>query len=77
MGLNLLQSELTLIAVIILDLLFSVTSPVGVLIGLYVDYEITNSTVVPVLSGVLQGIACGTFLYITCFEVLPRELEQG
>lgn len=77
MGLNLLQSELALIAVIILDFLFSVTSPVGVLIGMYVDYKISNSVVVPILSGVLQGIACGTFLYITCFEVLPRELEQG
>lgn len=77
MGLNLLQSELALITVIILDFLFSVTSPIGLLVGLYVDYEISGSVEVAVLSGVLQGIACGTFLYITCFEVLPRELEQG
>ena len=77
MGLNLLQSELALIAVVILDFVFSITSPMGVLVGLYIDCEISNSLKVTILSGILQGIACGTFLYITCFEVLPRELEQG
>lgn len=28
-------------------------------------------------SGILQGLAAGTFLYITLFEVLPKELAGG
>ena len=28
------------------------------------------------ISGILQSIACGTFLYITSFEILPHELNQ-
>lgn len=30
-----------------------------------------------VVNAVLQGLACGTFFYVTFFEVLPHELNQG
>lgn len=30
-----------------------------------------------VAASVLQAIACGTFLYITTFEVIPHELHNG
>ncbi|KAL3250033.1 hypothetical protein MRX96_055645 [Rhipicephalus microplus] len=28
------------------------------------------------LNGILQGLACGTFLYVTFFEVLPHEMSH-
>ncbi|XP_054285377.1 zinc transporter ZIP1-like [Macrosteles quadrilineatus] len=74
-GLSLLQSQLRLVAVVALDVLFALMSPLGMVVGLYVDT--LHSVRQQLFSGMLQGIACGTFLYITCFEVLPRELSQG
>jgi len=28
------------------------------------------------VNGILQGLACGTFLYVTFFEVLPHEFNK-
>lgn len=50
------------------NLFFCVTSPLGVGIGLGIS-EIEASFTTAAVSGSLQGIACGTFLYVTFFEV--------
>lgn len=75
-GLNLLQSKLHLASVLALDVLFALMSPSGLLAGLYID-SYQPGPRQQLFSGMLQGIACGTFLYITCFEVLPREFHSG
>ncbi|CAI2292598.1 unnamed protein product [Caenorhabditis sp. 36 PRJEB53466] len=36
-----------------------------------------DETLAAAVSSVLQAIACGTFLYITTFEVIPHELHGG
>merc|ERR1712130_391118 len=60
LGLNIAQSDLSVKAFVWSNVLFSLSSPLGVAI----------------CNGVLQGIAGGTFLYITFFEVLPHELNK-
>ncbi|XP_076035925.1 zinc transporter ZIP1-like isoform X2 [Oratosquilla oratoria] len=76
LGLNMVQSRLTLFQMISANLFFCVTSPVGVGIGMGIT-EMQTTLTTALISGTLQGIACGTFLYVTFFEVLPHEMNNG
>ncbi|XP_003745363.1 zinc transporter ZIP1 [Galendromus occidentalis] len=49
---------------------FSAMAPIGILATLLL------SEAPPLVSGVLQCIAAGTFVYITFFEILPHELNS-
>jgi len=74
LGLNLVQSKLKLKTIILLNLLFSVTTPTGIAVGIAIT-DLSNSAGTSLVSGLLQGIACGTFLFVTFFEVLPHEMN--
>lgn len=74
-GLNLVQSRLKLGKIIISNLGFCIASPVGIAIGIILEkFESPNS--LTITNGILQGLACGTFLYVTFFEVLPHEFNK-
>ena len=52
----------------------SLNTPLGILIGILVTLHMENATGGHILLiGVLQGLAAGTLLYITFFEVLARD----
>ena len=73
LGLNLAQSHgMTVKYFTVANLIFSLASPIGMAIGIAVS-DLQQSVPRDVANGVLQGIAGGTFLYITFFEVLPHE----
>lgn len=56
-------------------LVFAATSPLGIAIGLLITHlESINGSL---LVGSLQGMAAGTFLYVTFLEVLPHEFRSG
>merc|ERR1719318_917287 len=74
LGLNIAQSSLTLRSFVISNVIFSLSSPLGVGIGMAMG-GLPPSLTTDVCNGALQGIAGGTFLYITFFEVLPHELN--
>jgi len=74
LGLNIAQSQLSVRAFVWSNVLFSVSSPVGVAIGIGLS-DLPETLAPMICNGVLQGIAGGTFLYITFFEVLPHELN--
>lgn len=76
LGLNLVQSSLSLASIIRGNLLFSVTSPVGIAIGIGI-IDLSDSPSSSLINGLLQGIACGTFMYVTFFEVLPHEFNNS
>lgn len=76
LGLNLMQTELSLASVIKSNCLFSITSPLGMGIAVVLE-EFGHSINSSILNGILQGLACGTFIYVTFFEVLPHELSQS
>lgn len=76
LSLNLVQSNLKTSVIVKLTLIFCIAAPIGLGIGMVV-MEGMDSLHSLVLSGVLQGMACGTFLYVTFFEVLPHELNNS
>ncbi|XP_043225708.1 zinc transporter ZIP1-like [Amphibalanus amphitrite] len=57
-------------------LVFSGASPLGLGIGWAVT-DAGSSLAGDTANAVLQGVACGTFLYITFFEVLPHEFRDN
>jgi len=74
LGLNIAQSDLSVKSFVISNIMFSIASPIGVGIGIAVA-DLPSSLPQDICNGLLQGIAGGTFLYITFFEVLPHELN--
>lgn len=76
LGLNLVHSKLQRSSAYKGIVFFSLTSPVGIVIGLVVMDFVTGLPML-VTSAILQGFAAGTFLYVTFFEVLPHELNSG
>ncbi|KAG7159522.1 Zinc transporter ZIP1-like 1 [Homarus americanus] len=76
LGLNMVQSKLSVSQMLMANMFFCVTSPLGVGIGMGI-MEMQASFTTAAISGSLQGIACGTFLYVTFFEVLPHEMNNG
>jgi len=74
LGLNIAQSDLSTQTIFMSNIMFSIASPIGVGLGIAVA-DLPSSLPQDLCSGILQGIAGGTFLYITFFEVLPHELN--
>lgn len=76
LGLNLTHSKLNKSSIIKGNIFFSLTSPIGIIIGVVVVDFVTGLPML-ITSSVLQGLAAGTFLYVTFFEVLPHELNSN
>lgn len=57
-----------------LGITVSLMIPLGMLVGMGI--ESTQTLAGSVVSVVLQGFAAGTFLFVTFFEILSRELED-
>ena len=76
LGLNLVQSKLSVKHIILSNILFCVTSPFGIGIGIVIDFS-SDSIVTGLVNGILQGLACGTFIYVVFFEILPHEFMSS
>ena len=74
LGLNMTQSNLSSRNFIVSSVVFSLASPLGVMVGILMS-DLPPSLPSDICNGVLQCVAGGTFLYITFFEVLPHELN--
>uniref|UniRef100_A0A7M4E354 Solute carrier family 39 member 1 n=1 Tax=Crocodylus porosus TaxID=8502 RepID=A0A7M4E354_CROPO len=72
LSLKLLQGQLRPRAVVGCLLLFALMSPLG--IGLGVALTETAAALPQLSRSVLEGLAAGTFVYITFLEILPHEL---
>lgn len=75
LGMNLVQSKLSNMAMIRSVTVYGLSAPVGIGIGIGI-IDLWDTKVSILVQGILQGIACGTFLYITFFEVLPHEFNS-
>merc|ERR1719361_2661566 len=75
LGLNIAQSSLSIRSFVISTIVFALASPLGIGIGIIIS-DLPPSLPGDICNGVLQGLAGGTFLYITFFEVLPHELNE-
>ena len=76
LGLNMVQSKLSTRAIVVSSVIFSVASPVGNAVGIAILDQWSNGTAAKATVGALQGLACGTFIYIIFFEILPHEFMK-
>lgn len=76
LGMNLVQSHLSKCSVVLSCLCFALMAPIGMTLGIILIESFSDFTQ-SLMDGVLQGIATGTFLYITFFEVLPHEMNSS
>ncbi|VDP41409.1 unnamed protein product [Soboliphyme baturini] len=75
LGLNLASCQVTTVLYVTCCLCFALSGAVGGFIGVTV-VDAVRSSASRLVSGFLQGTACGTFFYIVAFEILPHELEE-
>ncbi|XP_002740474.1 zinc transporter ZIP1-like [Saccoglossus kowalevskii] len=76
LGMNLVQSRLSRGAFFRGLFCFAIMAPIGIAIGIGVMEEASDFTS-SLINGILQGLATGTFLYVTFFEVLAHEMNGG
>lgn len=55
-------------------LAFSLTTPIGVLLGLWMLNRLSASNG-PLVEGVFDALAAGTFIYVAVFEILSKEFR--
>uniref|UniRef100_A0A5S6Q972 Uncharacterized protein n=1 Tax=Trichuris muris TaxID=70415 RepID=A0A5S6Q972_TRIMR len=77
LGLRLISfKDVNTCTVVLFCLAFASVGTLGGFIGLVLS-ESLRSKLAHFITGSLQGIACGTFLYIVTFEILPHELSTS
>ena len=57
-------------------LAFSLTTPLGVLVGLGLLNRL-SATQAPMMEGIFDAIAAGTFIYVAIFEILSPEFDRA
>uniref|UniRef100_A0A8R1EHL1 Uncharacterized protein n=1 Tax=Caenorhabditis japonica TaxID=281687 RepID=A0A8R1EHL1_CAEJA len=79
LGVRLVQTNLSTPWIAFAMFLFGVQVLIGGLAGIGIMKFISGGeqSTVALVSSVLQAISCGTFLYITTFEVIPNEIRNG
>lgn len=77
LGLRLVQSALRAYVVVLCCVIFASMTLVGGFSGLFIMDAVSFHSSAFMVSGCMQAVACGTFLYITLFEILPHELNQS
>ncbi|CAL8074490.1 unnamed protein product [Orchesella dallaii] len=71
MGMELVASQTRIVTYISSIVFFAVISPVGIIIGSVLSSNVNSLPVT-----VIEGIACGTLLYVVFFEILNRERDR-
>lgn len=71
LGLQIARIKRKLVFAIIFGIVYSSAAPLGVFIGSMVASNTDDLTV-----GIMQSLACGTFIYVAAFEILPEELRS-
>ncbi|XP_071402933.1 zinc transporter ZIP3-like [Centroberyx affinis] len=74
LGVSVAKAALTMKDAVKLAVAVSLTIPLGMVVG--AGIESARTPAAGLVSVVLQGLAAGTFLFVTFFEILSRELED-
>jgi len=73
-GTDLISAGMTRLKIIIYIIVLSLNTPIGIFIGIMIyDNSDDESGESILINGILQGLAAGTLLFITFFEVLARD----
>ncbi|CAD5211081.1 unnamed protein product [Bursaphelenchus xylophilus] len=78
LGVRLVQSNMKPFGIVLCCIIFSGQVVVGGFLGLGIMDILRGESIglTNFIGGILQAFAAGTFLYITCFEILPHELNK-
>ena len=76
LGVNMVQHEMSVSAITKSCFLFSAMGPVGIGVGIAV-VQSSSTFKAAISSAVLQGIANGSFLFVTFFEIFQKELSYA
>lgn len=56
--------------------LISIATPIGILFVISMQELLPDNRAAKIFHGILRAFACGTFFYITFFDVIPSELNM-
>lgn len=56
---------------------YAVADPIGILIGIVISATTGESGSFELVSGILQALCCGVFIYVTFLEILAREFAHS
>ncbi|KAM9329918.1 zinc transporter ZIP3 [Gastrophryne carolinensis] len=73
LGVNMAKSRTPMRDAIKMAVLVSIMIPIGIVVGMAI--ESAQNLASSITSALLQGAAAGTFLFVTFFEILVKELE--
>ncbi|XP_077982012.1 zinc transporter ZIP3-like [Glandiceps talaboti] len=77
LGVNIQRGWFQKTATVVMVCLHAFVFPIGIGIGLGISKSSTSTHTKNLASGVLQGFGIGTLLYMTFFEILPREFNNS
>lgn len=75
LGLDFMKNNFTWRRLLITALLCSLIMPVGILIGIGISEFGNETSELQIINGLLQGLTCGTFIYVTFMEILHEEMS--
>lgn len=70
-GMEIMMAHTQWILAVVYLLVFSIVTPIGVGIGIGVS-ESSAANQPSTVSGILQGLACGTLIYVVFFEIVAK-----
>ncbi|XP_017068655.1 zinc transporter ZIP1 [Drosophila eugracilis] len=70
-GMEIMMAHTRWVIAVIYLLVFSIVTPIGVGIGIAVS-ESASANQPSTVSGILQGLACGTLIYVVFFEIVAK-----
>ncbi|EDW89080.1 zinc transporter ZIP1 [Drosophila yakuba] len=71
-GMEIMMAHTRWLLAVIYLLVFSIVTPIGVGIGIAVS-ESAAANEPSTVSGILQGLACGTLIYVVFFEIVAKK----
>lgn len=75
LGLQFVKCQYSLRRMLVTSFCCSIIMPIGVAVGMIMSEVGATSSALDIANGVLQAFACGTFIYVTFFEILQEEIN--
>ena len=75
LGVSLVKSRATPRLALTSLFLFTITTPIGTILGLLMSYALTGTTLT-LTSCIFQAFSAGTFLFVCMEEIIPKEMAM-
>lgn len=72
LGVNVISASFSQLWTFCLIAFYSILTPAGILLGMLINASSSNAEV----SKVLNGLAAGSFLFVSCIEMIPPEFHR-